>query len=98
MWRNLLAGCNLLRSGLVWQIGNGQKTKIWKDRWIYRFIYSNILSPNQVLDEDALVAELIDHENHCWKQDLINQIFNLKEAKAITAIPLSIIDKEDLMV
>lgn len=56
---------------------------------------NSIQSPINQLAEDALVADLIDSDNHCWKRHLINQIFSLDEVRAITSIPISIIDKED---
>lgn len=75
-----------------------KKTKIWKDKWINSPISNSIQSPNQLLAKNTLVAKLIDHEAHYWKQDLIHQIFSSEEVRAINAILLSIIDKEDLLV
>lgn len=48
--------------------------------------------------EDARVADLIDQGAHCWKQPLLVQTFIPEEVQAIKAIPLSIIDKEDILV
>lgn len=59
---------------------------------------NSIQSLIQLLDKDALIAELIDQGAHCLKQDLISQIFSPEEARAITSIPLSIIDRDDLLV
>lgn len=98
MWRSLLSRCKLHKNGLLWRIGNGKKTKIWKDKWIHRPMSHSIQSPIHLLDEDALITELIDQDAHYQKQDLINQIFSPKEVRAITSIPLSIIDRDDLLV
>lgn len=46
----------------------------------------------------ANVAELIDKTNHCWKADLIQQLFSPNEVKVITAIPISIVEKADKQV
>lgn len=51
-----------------------------------------------LLNEYACVSELIDSVNHSWNQELINQIFSPLEFKAISTIPLSLVDKEDKMV
>nr|POE58151.1 putative ribonuclease h protein [Quercus suber] len=41
------------------------------------------------------VADLIDHELHCWKSDRVDAIFVPMEAKVIKAIPLSLMDTQD---
>nr|POF06548.1 hypothetical protein CFP56_49063 [Quercus suber] len=41
------------------------------------------------------VADLIDHELHCWKSDQVDAIFIPMEAKVIKAIPLSLMDTQD---
>jgi hypothetical protein len=35
-WKSILHGRDLLKEGLVWRIGNGQKIKVWEDNWIPR--------------------------------------------------------------
>nr|TKW10040.1 hypothetical protein SEVIR_6G099700v2 [Setaria viridis] len=36
MWRSILRGAQLLKEGLIWRIGNGEKVKIWEDPWLPR--------------------------------------------------------------
>lgn len=59
-WRSLLAGRSILLAGLIWRIGDERKVKIWKDKWIYYPLSNQILSPPHVLNEEAIVHELID--------------------------------------
>jgi hypothetical protein len=35
-WRSILKGCDLLKEGLVWRIGDGSRVNIWSDPWIVR--------------------------------------------------------------
>jgi hypothetical protein len=35
-WRSILKGVALLKEGLIWRIGNGEKVNIWKDPWLPR--------------------------------------------------------------
>lgn len=78
----------------MWRIGNNQKT-IWKDKWIQSPMSNSSQSPISQLDVDARVTGHIDDTNHYWKRDLITQTFSLDEVKVITAIPISIIGRED---
>ena len=48
---------------------------IWRDGWISIQNGNKLWSPCNILDEDARVAELIDLENYCWKEDLIRETF-----------------------
>lgn len=34
VWKSLLAGRKVLNVGLIWSIGDGKTTRIWKDKWI----------------------------------------------------------------
>ncbi|CAL8157237.1 unnamed protein product [Prunus armeniaca] len=33
-WRSVLYGVELLRKGMVWRVGNGDKVNFWKDHWV----------------------------------------------------------------
>jgi hypothetical protein len=33
-WRDILAGRVVLEKGLIWRIGDGSSTDIWRDKWI----------------------------------------------------------------
>lgn len=40
--------------------------------------------------EDLRVADLIDVDNGCWIEDIIDELFTTYEADLITSIPLSL--------
>lgn len=98
VWRSLIASRSLLKEGSRWIIGNGWQVKIWKDKWLQRSTSYYIQSPISQLHEEARVADLVDHTNHSWKSDLINQLFIPDDVKVISTIPLSIIDRDDKLV
>jgi hypothetical protein len=33
-WSVIVHGLNLLKEGLIWQIVDGQKVRIWRDNWL----------------------------------------------------------------
>ncbi|XP_022159057.1 uncharacterized protein LOC111025497 [Momordica charantia] len=56
IWRSLLWGCDLLRIGLRWRVGNGANIRIYEDNWIPR---DGILSVQSrpSLPKDSLVRD-----------------------------------------
>lgn len=59
---------------------------------------NKIQSPICYLNEDAIASKLIDKHNQCWNTALIQEIFSPNEVKAITVIPISIVEKSDKLV
>jgi hypothetical protein len=35
-WWGIEHGLELLKQGLLWRVGNGEKINIWRDRWLPR--------------------------------------------------------------
>ena len=79
----------MLSDGLIWRVGSGENIKIWKDSWLIGSPCSKILSSPRVLEANATVSELINHEQGCWNSELIDQIFLPKDAESIKQLPLS---------
>ena len=45
-WRSIHGGCDLLKEGLIWRIGNGSAVRIWKDKASKTlYIYDTINTP-----------------------------------------------------
>lgn len=77
--------------------GSNTNISIWRDNWlpiraggkIRNSLINNLVS---------LVADLIDQNVKCWKEDVVNSIFTLEEAEAIKCIPLSRTVEKDMLV
>lgn len=54
--------------------------------------------PMNTLDQNAVVAELIDSDLRLWKRDIIFSVFNEFEAKYIVSIPISFRLLEDKII
>ncbi|GAU39667.1 hypothetical protein TSUD_60340 [Trifolium subterraneum] len=65
------------------------RVKIWKDPWLPELSSFKVWSPVCNLDEDVVVAELIDIDLKKWKRELVLSSFNEFEANQILNIPLS---------
>ena len=83
-WQSINSSKDLITKGLAWRIGNGDKVRIWGDKWgpIQRS-YSAI---NNRMPIDAKVSMLIDNDTGWWDHNVIDECFNEEEARAIKAI------------
>ena len=86
IWRSICGAKQVLIDGLIWRVGTGENIKIWKDSWLIGSPCSKILSAPWVLEANAMVSELINHEQGCWNSELIDQIFLPTDAVAIKQI------------
>ncbi|KAK4397531.1 hypothetical protein Sango_1589700 [Sesamum angolense] len=80
---------DLLVSGCRWEIRSGKDVRTWGDRWLPRPTEFRICSWPRVLDPGALVAELIDEESRCWKEELMQQVVDVDDANLIMKILLT---------
>lgn len=69
-------------------MGDGERIKIWRDKWIPNPTTYKIITPEQHLSYEPRVNELIDGDSKGWKLDIIRQRFLPQEADAILSIPL----------
>lgn len=94
-WKSILKGRNTILKGMKWRVGDGRAIKIFKDQWLPCVGSGRVLSPPLDHDQEMRVAELIDHELHYWRTELIDGIFLPCEAKRIKAIPVSLVSTSD---
>ncbi|KAI5431661.1 hypothetical protein KIW84_035720 [Lathyrus oleraceus] len=64
-WRSILSVRECVSNGTRWHIGTGAKVRIWKDNWTPCVFGFTPQSPILVLDNEAKVSELIDHDLGC---------------------------------
>jgi hypothetical protein len=87
VWRSILKGLDVLRKGIIWRVGDGSRIKIWSDPWIPS---SSTRGPSTLQYNPLvnMVADLLDTESVCWKEDLVRQTFIQTDAEAILKIPI----------
>ncbi|CAJ2652835.1 unnamed protein product [Trifolium pratense] len=88
-WRSIQSAKDVIILGSRWRIGNGEKVKICKDKWLPNQVGFKVWSRCDELEEDALVSTLIDPDTKQWKRDLVSHIFFPHEAKQILSLPIS---------
>lgn len=71
------------------------KIKTWRDKQVaYKVSYTIFLPCPNGLDS-MIVADLICHNSHTWKEHLVRRLFNTKDKDLILAIPLSLFCSRD---
>ena len=84
-----MAAQSIVQRGMRWQVGNGNKIRVWHDKWIPRPCTYKVISSEKPNSTNALVCELINRETREWKIDKLNSWFLLEDRDAILSIPLS---------
>ena len=80
-------GLELLKQGIIWQMGNGTQIRIWRDPWIPRELSLRVTS-RQGKCRLRWVSELLDIEGRGWDLNKLPQIFNLADAEEIAKIKI----------
>lgn len=84
-WRRLLFGRELLLKGLRLEVGNGETTKVWIDRWVDDPI-EGLIAPwirNTSFDANLMAASLIDRDTRRWNTQALQEIFVLGDIELI---------------
>lgn len=76
-WRSLLHGRELLTKGIIRRVGNGQKTRVWIDKWIDDPV-EGMRAPwikNYFFDVNLLASSLIDTTTRLWNPTALCEVF-----------------------
>ena len=98
LWRSICDSKVVLKAGLRWRVGNGELIKIWKDKWLPCPTTYRVISPRQVLEENATVERLINRDTMQWRGELLDSVFLPRDAEIIRAIPLSARQPRDCLI
>ena len=88
IWRSLCEGRDILRTGLIKHIGDGENTNIWNDNWLprdYNMHPISVISPNP---QDK-VTDLISQVDRTWDEQALTEHLLPMDADIVRQIPLS---------
>ena len=71
VWRNILVAQEVVKKGIRWQVGNGNRIGIWRDKWLPTPSIDKVVSPSSMLPLDVTMDVLIDVEVGEWKKELV---------------------------
>jgi hypothetical protein len=94
-WQGIMHGLELLKKGVVWRIGNGEQVRIWRDNWIPRGDMK--ITANLTKSRLRRVSDLINQEDHTWKEDTVRKIFMPHDAEEVLKIRLPRYEQEDFI-
>ena len=87
-----MKGPELLSKGLIWNVGNGQGIRVWKDNWIPRSTWRPRTRLGPSIDDSLRVMDLICWESNEWDEEKVRQL--LPHDDAIVVLGLRLVDIE----
>ena len=97
-WKSILKGREVIKKGALWRVGDGKQIRIWGDNRLPVKKAVRITTPVMWGQENSSVEVLINPVTKCWRNEVIEHVFNPVEAKMIKAIPLSSSNKVDTLI
>ena len=75
-------------------IGDGNSTRVWRDRWILKDNIGRPVGPPNEKDQDLMVADLLTRASNEWNVPKVKSLFPLisKEILSISPSTLGAID------
>lgn len=94
IWRSIWEAKHVISAGMRWKIGSGNSVNIIGQPWLLDdnnpFITSNV----QGL-ENRKVSALMAMEYRGWDEEVLRDMFNIRDQQYIRRIPLSVNNNED---
>jgi hypothetical protein len=84
-WKGVEHGLDLIKRGVIWRVGNGEKIQIWRDNWIRRNGSLKITGKKKNT-RIKRVKELFGNGTNGWNEDLVNSLFYPHDAEEVLKI------------
>ena len=88
-WRSLMEAKDIVERGLRWNIGNGRKVNVWKDRWLPTPDSFKVVSPKSQGAMVERVEHLLDSDRKAWDINNVKNTFLPFEAEVVLGIPIN---------
>ncbi|CAN1163492.1 Putative ribonuclease H protein At1g65750 [Linum perenne] len=88
VWQSIWQAQDIIKRGYRWRIGDGSSVRVWQDPWLHDTDNLFVTTPPPTGMEDMCVRDLMIPELSQWDTELIEEIFNERDAEEILKIPL----------
>lgn len=79
VWRSILAAKDLIGTGSILKVVNGESINIWEDSWIPEIGSTKVLTTTMQGLEGENVKGLLETDINEWDVDVLNDIFNQED-------------------
>ncbi|XP_013617184.1 PREDICTED: uncharacterized protein LOC106323642 [Brassica oleracea var. oleracea] len=86
-WRGILAGREIIKKGLGWAIGNGEKIKVWREFWLSTEQQCSPMGPPTAQAEELRVKDLLQSDGSDWDLEQIRTHLPHHEAQIRRLFP-----------
>ncbi|CAN1194165.1 Uncharacterized mitochondrial protein AtMg00310 [Linum perenne] len=90
VWQSIRKSQSVVNRGSRWRIGDGSMVHVWGDQWLRDDNNLCISTAEDALLHGLRVCDLRIPNENAWDMDLIEAIFEERDAKEISNVPLGV--------
>ena len=97
VWKSIMKNRDLLKGGLIWKVGKGDKISFWLDNWVENRSLLDItgIARSDITNIDIQVGEFITPQGD-WDVNLLNSTLNYHPiVQKILGTTLSVFPRDD---
>ena len=79
-WKRILSARDVIRRGMVWRVGMGERVRIQEDRWLPDKTNGSVISSLSQVAAKTKVSSLIDQDQFRWNEEVVRNLFLPHEA------------------
>ena len=70
-WKSILSARDVIRRGMVWRVGTGERVRIKEDRWLPEKGHKLIISLLTQVPAETKVSYLINQDRVRWNEEMV---------------------------
>ncbi|XP_060969572.1 uncharacterized protein LOC133036829 [Cannabis sativa] len=86
-WRSVFEGQEVVKMGARWRIGSGTSISVLNQPWLPSKDNSYVTSSHEAL-RHCSIFNLLQDRNMCWDEEVLEDLFELRDIDLIRNIPL----------
>lgn len=89
VWRSIWETQAVIKEGIRWRVGNGKSINIWTKPWLPNDEDGFLQTEKITHLESTTVSALLTEDGAKWDEDILNDLFQIRDRELILNIPLS---------